>query len=246
MAALTRRFTATSGRSRLRARETAPSVQPAPEAQTGLWSQETGRMPRMTAPLADKLKSARPQHPATGGERSQSPGQVDALSRVLCRLQFAGRTSILSIWFGAASVRQQFGFRCSQPHRLTAPTPLAGNCFKHTVAACITIGAASVGRQTPCRNVVPVAADQHFAARMTTSGLTGWIMNIASIDIPKARIRGDQPRRAQRLRRCRWMIYQLPVRMKGSEMQRHVGGRADPLPRCSPLQFHWASRSRPE
>src|SRR5262249_14834681 len=41
------------GRLRLRAREIAPAAQPAPKAQTDLWSQETGRMPRMTAPLAD-------------------------------------------------------------------------------------------------------------------------------------------------------------------------------------------------
>src|SRR5262249_41254476 len=79
----------------------------------------------------------------------------------------------------------------------------------------------SVRRQTDaCRNAVPVAADQRVAARMTMGGLTGRIMNIAGIDIAKACIRGDPPRRAQRLRWCRWMIHQLPVRMKGREMQR--------------------------
>ena len=35
------------------------------------------------------------------------------------------------------------------------------------MAARITIGAASVGRQTPCRNVVPVAANQHVAVART-------------------------------------------------------------------------------
>src|SRR5262249_32841813 len=53
-------------------------------------------------------------------------------------------------------MRWQLGLERPQPHRLPAPTPLAGNCFKHTVAARITIGATSVGGQTPCRNVVPV------------------------------------------------------------------------------------------
>jgi len=99
----------------------------------------------------------------------------------------------------------------------------------------------SVRRQTDaCRNAVPVAADQRVAARMTMGGLTGRIMNIAGIDIAKACIRGDPPRRAQRLRWCRWMIHQLPVRMKGREMQRRVG--AEPIHYPGALRFNFTGR----
>ena len=54
-------------------------------------------------------------------------------------------------------------------------------------------------------------------------GLAGWIVNIAGVDITKTCVHGDPPRHVQRLRRCRRPVHQLPVRMEGREVQRHVG-----------------------
>ena len=114
--------------------------------------------------------------------------------------------------------RQQFGFGCSQPHRLTAWTPLASRGFKHAMAARTTFGTSAVRRQMPRRDVVPVAADQQGVAAVTMCSLTSRIVDIASIDIAKACIHGDAPRHAQRLHWCRQGVHQLPVRMEGREM----------------------------
>jgi hypothetical protein len=55
----------------------------------------------------------------------------------------------------------RFAFKCAQPHWLTAPTPTASHFFKHTTTAHTTFGTAAVIGQMPCRDVIPVAANQH-------------------------------------------------------------------------------------
>jgi hypothetical protein len=122
---------------------------------------------------------------------------------------------------GAGLRPHRFGFRCSQPHRLTAP--LASYSFKYTMAARTTLGTSAVRRQMPRRDVAPVAADQYRTAGVTMGALAGWIVNIAGVDITKTCVHGDPPRHVQRLRQCRWPVHQFPVRMEGREVQRHVG-----------------------
>ena len=54
----------------------------------------------------------------------------------------------------------RFAFKCAQPHWLAAPTPTASHFFKHTMTAHTTFGTAAVIGQMPCRDVIPVAANQ--------------------------------------------------------------------------------------
>lgn len=90
-------------------------------------------------------------------------------------------------------MRPSVRFRCSQPDRLTACTPLAGRRFKHTMAARTTLGTSAVRRQMPRCDVIPVAADERRAAGVTMRGLPRGIVNIAGIDIAKARVQRDPP-----------------------------------------------------
>jgi hypothetical protein len=71
----------------------------------------------------------------------------------------------------------------------------------------------------PCRDVIPIAANKDRAASVTVGGLARRIVSVAGIDVMQARIRCDPSRFAQRLERCRWMIYQLPVQMKGLKLR---------------------------
>jgi len=120
-------------------------------------------------------------------------------------------------------MRPQLGFRRSEPHRLTARTPAAGICFKNTVTARPAFVATPVSGKMPCRDVIPIAANEDRATRMTVGSLARGVVNIAGIDVMEARIRCDPPCFAQRLGRCRRSVGQLPVRMKGREVERHVG-----------------------
>src|SRR5437660_7892457 len=88
----------------------------------------------------------------------------------------------------------RFGFRCLQPHRLTARTPLARHRLKHSAAVRTALDTSAVRRQLPRRDVIPIAADQHGAAGMTMGGLAGGIANIAGIDVINTCIHGDPPR----------------------------------------------------
>src|SRR6478672_2696469 len=120
-------------------------------------------------------------------------------------------------------MRRQLGFRRSEPHRLTARTPVAGLCFKNTVTARPAFVATPVSGKMPCRDVIPIAANEDCATGMTVGSLARGVVNIAGIDVMEARIRCDPSRLAQRLRRCRRSVGQLPVWMKGREVERHVG-----------------------
>src|SRR4029077_9790208 len=82
--------------------------------------------------------------------------------------------------------------------------------------------AATVSRQMPPSDVIPITADQQRPAAVTQSRLPVRIMNITRIDIAKADGARDLPRHPQGLLwGCR-MICHLPVRMKRREVQRHV------------------------
>jgi hypothetical protein len=84
-----------------------------------------------------------------------------------------------------------------QPYRLTTPTPVASHSFKYTMAARTALYTSAVRRQTPSRDIVPVAADQHGAAAATMGGLADGIVNIAGIDITKTCVswRSTAPRK---------------------------------------------------
>ena len=127
-----------------------------------------------------------------------------------------------------------------QLHGLTTRTPLASNCFKHTLAARTAHGTATVGGQMPCRDVVPIATNKYGATCVTMGGLTGRIMDIAGIDITKAGVPSDLSRHMQRLRRRPRTIHQLPIRMECGEMQRHA--RSEPIHYPGALRFNFITQ----
>src|SRR4029077_14677549 len=65
--------------------------------------------------------------------------------------------------------------------------------------------------------------NEECAARVTVSSLARGIVNIAGIDVMEASIPCDPSRFAQRLGRRRRSVVELPVWMKGREVERHVG-----------------------
>src|SRR2546430_5201973 len=101
-------------------------------------------------------------------------------------------------------------------------------------------GATTVSGKMPCRDVIPIAANKDRAAMVTVGGLARGVVNIAGIDVMQACIRCDPARFAQRLRRCRWSVGQLPVRMKGREVERHV--RPESIHHPDALCFNFSRR----
>jgi hypothetical protein len=92
----------------------------------------------------------------------------------------------------------------------------------------------------PCRDVIPIATNEEYAARVTVSSLARGIVNIAGIDVMEASIPCDPSRFAQRLGRCRRSIGQFPVWMKGREVERHVGPESIHHPGA--LRFNFGRR----
>jgi hypothetical protein len=132
--------------------------------------------------------------------------------RAAARVAFSstlGSDKVSSPW---SLLFQKLGFRRSQPPRLTARTPAARICFEHAGTARAAFGAVAVSRKMPCRDVIPIAANDDRAASATVGSLARGIVNVASIDVTKAGIRCNPSRLAQRLRRCRWSVGQFPVR----------------------------------
>src|SRR5215468_256264 len=82
--------------------------------------------------------------------------------------------------------------------------------------------AATVRRQMPRGDVIPIAADQQRPAAVTQSRLPIRIVNITRIDVAKADTACDLPRDPQGFRWGWRTVHHLPVRMKRGEMQWHV------------------------
>ena len=100
---------------------------------------------------------------------------------------------------------------------------MAGICFEHAGTARAAFGAAAVSGKMPCRDVIPIAGNEDRAASVTVGSLPRRIVNVAGIDVMQPCIRCDPSRFAQRVRWCRRSVGQLPIRMKGREVERHVG-----------------------
>src|SRR5262249_35352793 len=113
-------------------------------------------------------------------------------------------------------------FRRPQLERQAARTPAAGGRLKDAMTGSAASDAASVRRQTPPRDVIPITADQQRSAAVTQSRLSIRIVNITRIDVAKADTAGDLPRQPQGFRWGWRTIRHLPVWMKRREMQRHV------------------------
>ena len=79
----------------------------------------------------------------------------------------------------------------------------------------------------PCRDVIPIAGNEDRAASVTVGSLPRRIVNVAGIEVMQPCIRCDPSRFAQRVRWCRRSVGQLPIRMKGREVERHVGPEFD-------------------
>src|SRR5262245_53323478 len=101
-----------------------------------------------------------------------------------------------------------------------------------------TVSALPVCGQSPCRHVVPIAANQHCAAGITISSLTCGVVNIPCIDVMKARIHGYLACPLQCLR-WRWRnVPHLPVRMEGREVQRNIGAEVIHYPGTLRFDFN--------
>src|SRR6266436_6828422 len=71
------------------------------------------------------------------------------------------------------------------------------------------------------RHIVPSTLDQPFLA-LGTIGVRTIAVDISFIDVPQANVERDLPCMVKRLGRRAWLVLQLEVRVKRSEMQRHV------------------------
>ena len=117
----------------------------------------------------------------------------------------------------------RLSFGSTNRQRLTVPTPPPGLGFKYAMATSTTVAAPRVCGQIPCCHVVPIAANQHCTAGITISSLTSGVVNIPCIDVMNACIQGYLACPLQRRRRRRRNVPHFPVRMKGGEVQRHIG-----------------------
>ena len=78
-------------------------------------------------------------------------------------------------------MRRQCGIERWQPQLLTARSPAAGICFKHTFAARAAFGATTVSGKMPFRDVTPIAPNEDRATRVTVGSLARGVANIAGI-----------------------------------------------------------------
>src|SRR6516225_8036798 len=110
----------------------------------------------------------------------------------------------------------------AQLERLAARTPTARGRLKEAMTGSAASDTATVRRQLPPGDVIPITANQQRPAAVTQSRLPIWIVNITGIDVAKAGIPRDLSRHPQDCRR-RWRtIHHLPVRVKRRKVQRHV------------------------
>src|SRR5262249_57513029 len=121
--------------------------------------------------------------------------------------------------------------------RLAARAPMPMRRIEDAGAGRATFATAPVCRQVPSGEVIPIAADEHRATTMAVSALPHAVVDIAGIDVTKTGLERDAPRCLERLRRRPRGIQHLPVRMKGREMQRHVGTEAIHHPAALPLHL---------
>src|SRR5215469_12201473 len=102
----------------------------------------------------------------------------------------------------------------AQLERQAAGTPAACGGFKGAMKGSAESDAATVRRQMPPRDVIPITADQQRSAAVTQSRLPIRIVNITRIDVVKADTARDLPRHPQGSRWGWRTIRHLPVRMK--------------------------------
>src|SRR5215469_236201 len=100
--------------------------------------------------------------------------------------------------------------------------PAARGRFKDAMTGSAASDTATVRRQMPPRDVIPITADHQCPAAVTQSGLPARIVNITRIDVAKTDFARDLPRHPQSFRWGRRTIHHLPIRMKRREVQRHV------------------------
>src|SRR6516162_6954868 len=123
------------------------------------------------------------------------------------------------------------------PDGLAAPAPRPVPGVEHAGARRAAVDAAAVGGEIPRREIVPVAADEGGAAAVAIGALARAIVDVAGVDVTQTRLQRDAPRRLQRRRRRRRRVHHLPVRMKGREVQRHVGAETLHHPAALRLDF---------
>src|SRR5439155_12389738 len=114
-----------------------------------------------------------------------------------------------------------------------APAPMSR--IEDAGAGRATFATATVDGKIPRGELIPVAADEHGATAVTIGALARAVVNVTGVDVTKPRLERDAPRRLERLRRCPRGVQHLPVRMKGGEVQGHVG--AEPLHHPAALRF---------
>src|SRR6516162_6711366 len=110
----------------------------------------------------------------------------------------------------------------AQLERLAARTPTARGRLKEAMTGSAASDTATVRRQLPPGDVIPITANQQRPAAVTQSRLPIWIVNITGIDVAKTDFARDLPRHPRGFRWGRRTIHHLPIRMKRREVQRHV------------------------
>src|SRR5262249_10518633 len=101
--------------------------------------------------------------------------------------------------------------------RLASCAPMPMRRIEDAGAGRATFATAPVCREVPRGEVIPIAADEHGATTMAVSALPHAVVDIPRIDVTKAGLERDAPRRLERLRRRPRGIQHLPVRMKRGE-----------------------------
>ena len=150
---------------------------------------------------------------------------------------------------------QQLGFRRSQPHRLTARSPAASVYFKNTVAAGATFVAAADSGKMPCRDVIPIAANEDrvtsardLANQTPTDGRNG-IASQARSDVPWV-IDTVVPRRplitSTRASSCLASAATMIVPSPGRGLSNPIGLSGVPTPLSGSEHTHRASQAPQE
>ena len=109
-------------------------------------------------------------------------------------------------------------------------TPASGTRIKMTGNPVSAFRAAASGIQAPAAKLVPVTLYQQISASRTPGAASFTVMDVARVDIVQSLVTGDPPRAGQGRRRRRRGIQHLPVRVKGREMQRHLGSEVVEYP----------------
>ena len=86
----------------------------------------------------------------------------------------------------SSEARALRGLVAAQPHRHAALTPGAGARLEHAGAGRAAARAGAFGREVPGGDLVPVAADQPFAAGMAIGALAGLVVDVPGVDVAQA------------------------------------------------------------